>query len=423
MVGNYNKFVGLKAALPAGIALGSVGLASFIASQISQINFADFSAILIIAVCMVPLVLAVLFILTEFGNATSASPVGEVSRSELIEILDNLPIGVCTIEKGKLSYTNTAWKELAGSPQEGRDLFAEEAPVTGSSIHHEDRQRVIETFKNSARDQKEQCIDFRLDHGFSESHIEAHIRTIKNEEARADQIAYLLDVTRSFEYERELKEKNYSVEAGNEMLRRVVLDLEKNFQAMVQSLVKAVEAKDPYTAGHSERVMAYALWIGEAMQLSQKDLRTLRMGCLIHDVGKIGIKDSILTKPGSLTSGEFDEIKTHPEVGARMVESIPLFQECLPIIRNHHEKLDGTGYPNQLKGDQISLLVRIASVADSFDAMTSTRAYREGMLPEQALAELQKDVLKGTLDPDVVKIFSEIIDREGLLWIPVSQAA
>jgi len=423
LVGNYNKFVGIKAALPVGIAVGAMGFAFFIASQISQVNLSDFSALLLIAVCMVPLLLAVLFILKEFGSASPSCPTAEVSRSELIEILDNLPIGVCTIEKGKLSYTNTAWKELAGSPHEGRELFSEAESDSGSSIHRDDRQRVLELFKHSAEDKTEQCIDFRLDHGFSESHIEAHIRTLTNEGARADQIAYLLDVTRSFEYEQELKEKNYSVEAGNEMLRRVVLDLEKNLQAMVQSLVKAVEAKDPYTAGHSERVMAYALWIGEAMQLSQKDLRTLRMGCLIHDVGKIGIRDSILTKPSSLTPAEFFEVQTHPELGARMVESIPLFQECLPIIRNHHEKLDGTGYPKKLGGEEITLLVRIASVADGFDAMTSTRAYRDGMLPEQALAELQKDVLKGTLDPDVVKIFSEVIDREGLLWIPVSQAA
>jgi HD-GYP domain-containing protein (c-di-GMP phosphodiesterase class II) len=190
----------------------------------------------------------------------------------------------------------------------------------------------------------------------------------------------------------------------------------EEIKAVVYGLVSAVEAKDPHTAGHSERVMRYSLSIGRAVGLSSRELQILELGTLVHDVGKICVPDEILNKPAKLDEVEYAIIKTHPEIGARLVRGIPVFEDCLAIIESHHERLDGRGYPHGLSSDEIPIMVRIASVSDVFDALTSRRAYREAMPIEDALAILRKDADAGALDRKIVEVLADIVKRDGVLW-------
>ena len=179
----------------------------------------------------------------------------------------------------------------------------------------------------------------------------------------------------------------------NELIRAVA-DAEAQTQAAylgaIRALAAALDARDPYTAGHSERVSALAVAMGKAMSLSDADVDTLRLGALLHDIGKIGVPDNILGKPAALTPAEFELIRAHPAVGARILRSIPFLAPHLPIVELHHERPDGRGYPHGLHGDAIPLAARIVHVADAYDAMTSARAYRPARLPQEAIAELRR---------------------------------
>src|SRR5262249_21090406 len=149
-------------------------------------------------------------------------------------------------------------------------------------------------------------------------------------------------------------------------------------------LAQAVEMRDTYTGGHTARVTSYSLLLAQHMQLSADDIELLRIGTPLHDVGKIGIDDAILKKPDRLTPEEFEVMKQHTVKGAEILETVPELHAVIPIARSHHERWDGRGYPDGLKGDQTPLLARIVAVADAFDAMTSDRPYRIGMQPEVA---------------------------------------
>lgn len=248
------------------------------------------------------------------------------------------------------------------------------------------------------------------------SYYEAHGVPIFDESGSLiHMLCFNVEITPIVEANRILIEKNSEVAATNERLEVALERLAENFDAMVQSLVKAVEAKDPYTAGHSERVMRYSMAIGNAAGLCADDLQVLKMGTLVHDVGKIGVPDSILTKPGRLTADEYAVIKRHTLIGAQMIENIPQFADCVQIVRWHHERLDGSGYPDGVKSERLSDLVRIAAVADCFDAMTSTRAYRKGLPPEIAIEELQKEAEMGRLDKRFVDLLADIIFKEGVI--------
>jgi len=156
----------------------------------------------------------------------------------------------------------------------------------------------------------------------------------------------------------------------------------------IRALALALDARDPYTAGHSERVSAISVAVGTQMGLTEDDLDTLRLGALLHDIGKIGISDAILRKPGALTDEEFDEIKQHPVTGARILRTVPFLAAHLPIVELHHERPDGKGYPHGLHADEIPVLARIVHVVDAFDAMSSARAYRPARSGAEALQEL-----------------------------------
>lgn len=172
----------------------------------------------------------------------------------------------------------------------------------------------------------------------------------------------------------------------------------------IHSLIKALEAKDLYTRGHSQRVTLYGMAIGSRMGFEPNRLDDLRRAAVLHDLGKIGIREAILNKPSRLNDLEFDEIYRHPELAIEILSPIPFFRPILPFILHHHERFDGTGYPGRLAGNEIPVESRVLAVADAFDAMTSTRAYRKSLPREDALQEIGRG--SGTqFDPEVVSRF------------------
>ncbi len=184
------------------------------------------------------------------------------------------------------------------------------------------------------------------------------------------------------------------------------------YHRTILSFARAIEAKDPYTRGHSERVAFFSAKLGEAIGLPKDQIETLKMGGVLHDIGKIGIKDTILKKPSTLTSEEYEEIKKHPAIGRQIVEPIDYFREAIPIIYQHHERFDGRGYPEGIKGEEIPLLARITSLADAYEAMTSDRAYRKALSREIALEEIRKNKGK-QFDPDLAEEFIKMVERDG----------
>ena len=175
----------------------------------------------------------------------------------------------------------------------------------------------------------------------------------------------------------------------------------------LEALSTIVEASDPYTAGHSAKVTEIAIKIAQEMGLRDGEINTLRIAGLLHDVGKVGIPGSVLNKPSELTQAEWLMIQAHPVVSAQTAERVAAFKDAVPIIRHHHERWDGSGYPDGLKGEGIPPLARILAVADGFEAMTSARPYRGARTEGEALAELEKGA--GTQwDPEVVKVFLKL---------------
>lgn len=183
---------------------------------------------------------------------------------------------------------------------------------------------------------------------------------------------------------------------------------DNQLSGIVKGVIATIELKDPYTRGHSERVAFYANSLaGMTGKYSLDQLRTFTYACLLHDIGKVNIPDSILTKPGKLSKDEYEVIKTHPVVGAEAIIKVRGLGESIDVIKSHHERWDGKGYPEQLKGDEIPFLARIVSIADAFDAMTSSRSYRSAMPLEEAYKRILEG--KGTqFDPHLVELFKEV---------------
>jgi putative nucleotidyltransferase with HDIG domain len=178
------------------------------------------------------------------------------------------------------------------------------------------------------------------------------------------------------------------VNIKNEELNKTYRELQTRYMETIEALRLAVDAKDFYTRGHSDRVAFYALKLGEAFSLSSKELELLRISGIFHDIGKIGTTDDILLKVGKLTEKEYQEIKKHPIKGASILSAVSMFKEIVPVIQCHHERIDGKGYPMGLKGDQIPFLAKILAVADAFDAMTSDRLYRTKLGLDEAISQL-----------------------------------
>jgi putative nucleotidyltransferase with HDIG domain len=186
--------------------------------------------------------------------------------------------------------------------------------------------------------------------------------------------------------------------------------LEESSLEAIESLNATVEAKDPYTAGHSLRVQRIAVSIAQELGIPPKDLDAARFGGLFHDIGKIAIPDVLLTKPARLTEDEYDLMKRHSAEGARIVSKFGRLRDCVPIIRHHHERWDGTGYPEHLAGEDIPVLATIVGFADAWDAMTIERPYQRALRVEEALAEVREG--RGTqFSPDVVDAFFKALAK------------
>ena len=202
-------------------------------------------------------------------------------------------------------------------------------------------------------------------------------------------------------------------------------EAEATYLGAVRALAAALDARDPYTAGHSERVSIFAVAMGEELKLDAEAIETLRLGALLHDIGKIGVPDEVLRKSSALTAAEFETIKTHPSAGARILRSIPFLAPHIPIVELHHERPDGLGYPYGLRGDDIPMAARIVHVADAFDAITSARAYRSGRIPVEAIVELRRCVGTDFDGPSVEALIaalprlvaaSEPVDPKAFQW-------
>lgn len=203
----------------------------------------------------------------------------------------------------------------------------------------------------------------------------------------------------------------YTINKMNDELKDKNEELEAAYLDTIGVLRQTVEAKDTYTRGHSDRVSAYSVLIGEKLGLEEKDLHTLKIGGLFHDIGKIGIPDSILLKESKLSDEEYSQIKNHPSIGAHILGGVPMFKEIIPIVLHHHERFDGRGYPSQLKGEDIPYFARIAAVADTFDAMTSKRSYRDAMPLEKVISEIER--CTGTqFDPKIAPVFLDILKND-----------
>ena len=217
-----------------------------------------------------------------------------------------------------------------------------------------------------------------------------------------DQLLLLIESgIKSIEQMNTIKTINEQLHDKNEELERAYLDT-------IGILRQTVEAKDPYTRGHSDRVSEYSVLIGKKLGLDEKTLHILKIGGLFHDIGKIGIPDSILLKESKLSDEEYSQIKNHPMIGVHMLGDAAIFSDILPIVKHHHERYDGRGYPSQLVGDDIPYVARIA---DTFDAMTSKRSYRDSLPIDVVRAEIER--CSGTqFDPNIAKVFLDIMNND-----------
>ena len=220
-----------------------------------------------------------------------------------------------------------------------------------------------------------------------------------------DQLLLLIESgIKSIKQMQEIKRINDELEETNEKLEQAYLEC-------VQTLRYTVEAKDTYTRGHSDRVSEFSVLIGKKLGLPEEQLKILRIGGLFHDIGKIGIPDSILQKETKLTDDEYSEIKNHPSIGAHILGAASIFKDIIPIVKHHHERYDGRGYPSGLAGENIPYLARIAAVADTFDAMTSKRSYRDALDLQYVKDEFER--CKGTqFDPQIAEVFINILNND-----------
>ncbi len=211
----------------------------------------------------------------------------------------------------------------------------------------------------------------------------------------------LENALRKKDLERQLDDYRMNLEAKVKEQTDIINSM---YVRSIDAMIKALEAKDFYTRGHSQRVTLYSVAIAEELGMAGQELEDLYRASVLHDLGKIGVREAVLNKPGRLTEEEFSEIVRHPETAVHILQPIPFFHPLLPAILHHHERFDGKGYPSGLAGKNIPLASRIMTIADTFDAMTSTRAYRKALPVPDAIAEIRR--CSGTqFDPDIVPAF------------------
>jgi putative two-component system response regulator len=181
--------------------------------------------------------------------------------------------------------------------------------------------------------------------------------------------------------------------------------IDEQSEAVIVSLARSIEARDPYTQGHCERISILAVKLGKRIGLREDQCEALRLAGLVHDIGKVVVPDAILLKPGRLSLEEMQVIRQHPVEGERICSPLKSLRRVLPIVRHHHERMDGSGYPDGLRGDKIPLTARILQIADIYDALTTDRPYREGLSLQKALETMYEEGDRGWIDLDLIKIF------------------
>lgn len=196
----------------------------------------------------------------------------------------------------------------------------------------------------------------------------------------------------------------------------LLAQIQESYETTLIMLANAIEVRDPYTRGHVERVMNYAQTIAEYLGWSSTEINNLRFGSILHDIGKIHISEEILCKESTLSEEEWVEMRKHPEMGAELIKDIHYLQPASPVILYHHERWDGSGYPYGLRGEKIPVVARIIAIADSFDAMTTKRPYREELLPEQAFREIISGQGK-QYDPLIVEAFQQVWETGDIMEI------
>jgi len=195
--------------------------------------------------------------------------------------------------------------------------------------------------------------------------------------------------------------------------RRLTQDLD-DAEQMLFAVARAVEARDEVTGDHCERLAMVAAELGARLGLPADDLKALRRAGYLHDIGKVGIPDAILLKPGKLTDQEWITMRAHVDIGVRICSPLRTLRPVLPIIRHHHEKQDGTGYPDHLQGEDVPLLARVFQVVDIFDALTNSRPYREAASPAEGIAILRGEAGRGWWDPRIVETFARVIEERSI---------
>jgi len=194
-------------------------------------------------------------------------------------------------------------------------------------------------------------------------------------------------------------------------------------ESVLFSLARSIESKDPYTHGHCERLAEYSVRLGERVRLAEEQLTALRRAGVIHDIGKVAVPDAILLKPGRLTEGEWEIIRQHPVVGERICAPLKSFRSVLPIIRHHHEKIDGSGYPDGLRGDAIPITARILQIVDVYDALTTERPYKKALTITDALQIMKQEVARGWWDAHVFGEFERLIGSGSAGFLSQTMAA
>jgi hypothetical protein len=209
----------------------------------------------------------------------------------------------------------------------------------------------------------------------------------------------------------EVRQRNEELSTVNELLRQTNDRLEQSHVSVIGALIGALEAKESHLSGHAATTMHYSVDVGRKLGLGADEIAAIKLGALFHDVGKIGVSESLLSKPAELTEEEWIEMRAHPTIGASLLGNVPMLDRIRPIVLAHHENFDGTGYPAGLKGSEIPLAAQIISVADSYDAMTSERPYRIALRPKQALRELRANS-STQFNPVVVEAFIQVVIEE-----------
>jgi len=203
-------------------------------------------------------------------------------------------------------------------------------------------------------------------------------------------------------------------------LKRHTDELEKA-ETVLFALARSIESKDPYTQHHCDRLSTYAATLGEALELPGQEITALRRAGIVHDIGKVAVPDAILLKPGKLSDEEWKIMRQHPIVGERICAPLKSFRLVLPIIRHHHEKLDGSGYPDALRGEQIPLTARVLQIVDVFDALTTTRPYKRALSVHEALGTMADEVARGWWDQRIFHAFKKVLAEQSSVFYAETQ--